>query len=274
MIKRIAYAVRDRFPSMFASMVRGWQGFNGLVRYGDPHFPRSFSIEISKFCNRTCSYCPNSEFKTPVENIQPQVYTKILSRLADIKWNGVVDFIFYNEPLLHPDIVSIVELAKAFVPNCKPRIITNGDVLTDELTRKLIDAGVLSFWVSRHVPVKPGWDNRINALKAKYGGIIQVVDLMEVQAQQGLLDRAGLVEVEKRFVFTRCTSPTSAAHITIDGTWLLCCNDYHRQNPFGNLLTRGILEIWRDPRFASIRKNLRGGVATLKICKNCISPQP
>ena len=28
-------------------------------KYGDRHFPRSFGIEISSFCNRVCSYCPN-----------------------------------------------------------------------------------------------------------------------------------------------------------------------------------------------------------------------
>ncbi len=154
-----------------------------------------------------------------------------------------------------------------------PRIITNGDPLTEKLAKDLIDAGVVTFWVSRHVPVKPGWDDRMKDLQAKFKGMITITDLMDVQAAQGLHTRAGLVKVEKEYQVDSCHTAQSCQHIDIDGRMILCCNDYHRKHEFGNLRKQGIMEIWNSRYYYTIRRELREGITALKICKNCIVRQ-
>jgi len=154
-----------------------------------------------------------------------------------------------------------------------PRILTNGDPLTHDLAKALIEAGVVSFWVSRHPPVKPGWDDRMALLQEWFPGVITVTDLMAVQDRQGLMTRAGLVKVEKEYQVDDCVAPTSCQHIDIEGNFLLCCNDYHRAHKYGNLKAYPILTLWRDPTYAKIRKELRHGVTSLTICQNCIVKQ-
>ena len=260
-------------PGSFSGIARTLQSLNGWWRYGDSHFPRSFSIEISKFCNRTCSYCPNSIHETPKENISNENYEKFISRLAEIKWNGVVDFIFYNEPLLHPDIVGLVRRLKQVVPWCLPRIITNGDVLCSPLARDLINEGVFNFWVTRHVPVKPHWDARMADLQVEFPGYVTVTDIMDVQAKQGLHTRAGMVKVENEYKVDSCHSSQSCQHFDINLKALLCCNDYHKVHGFGNLNEKSIMEIWNDKSYRRIRNELREGITKLPICKNCIVRQ-
>ncbi len=69
------------------------------IRYGDPYFPRIVTIEISSHCNRACTYCPNVVAPQKPRLINEDSFRKIVSRLREIKYNGVVDFIFSpNQP--------------------------------------------------------------------------------------------------------------------------------------------------------------------------------
>jgi radical SAM protein with 4Fe4S-binding SPASM domain len=207
---------------------------------------------------------------TPARHIEPELYARILDQLSEMRWNGIVDFIFYNEPLLHPDIVLLVQQLKVIVPKCHPRIITNGDHLTVQLMSDLIAAGVERFSVSRHQPIKPGWDARVQDLARRHPGMLSVTDLMDVQEKQGLHTRAGLVPVGRVYVAARCNAPMNCQHIDIDGNLLLCCNDYYRKNVMGNVKESTILEVWRSERFTRIRSDLLRGKPSLAICKNCI----
>jgi len=241
-----------------------------MVRYGEWNFFKSISLEVSVYCNRTCSYCPNTDNVTPREFMSEEVFTTALKRMQEIQYAGIVDFIFYNEPLLDPRLPELVRRVKEAVPNSLPRVTTNGDALTEDLLLKLTKAGVLTFYVTRHVPVKPGWDDRINMLSKKYPQYMTVSDIMKIQADIGLWNRAGLVKVEKEYKVSTCNAPEGAFVIDRFGNVPLCCCDYFRKNAQGNIMKQSILEIWQASEFARIRKNLHKGVAVLEICKNCI----
>lgn len=199
-----------------------------------------------------------------------EVFETALKRMQEIRYAGIVDFIFYNEPLLDPRLPDLVTRVKAALPNCLPRVTTNGDALTEDLLLRLTKAGVLTFYVTRHVPVKPGWNERIEMLLKKYPQYVTLTDIMEVQAKVGLWNRAGLVKVEKEFKVNSCHAPEGAFVIDRFGNVPLCCCDYFRKNAQGNIMKQGILEIWRGAGFAGVRQNLHKGVAVLDICKNCI----
>lgn len=247
-----------------------YQHLHTLIRYGDWHCFQSISLEVSVYCNRTCSYCPNTSHETPREFMGEKVFTKALERMREIRYAGIVDFIFYNEPLLDPRLPDLVQRIKQACPSSLPRVTTNGDALSEDMLLRLTRAGVISFYVTRHVPVKPGWDDRINALARKYPQFMTVTDIMEVSRKVGLWNRAGLVKVEKEYKVNACHAPVGALTIDRNGDVLLCCCDYFHQNKQGNIMNQGILEIWRGAQFKNVRKNLRRGVALLDICKNCI----
>ena len=159
---------------------------------------------------------------------------------------------------------------KAAAPRCLPRVTTNGDALTEALLLRLVGAGVVAFYITRHVPPKPGWDERILALRAKYPHLVTVTDIEEIERTVGLWTRAGLVKVKKEFKVDSCRAPEGTLTIDRNGDVLLCCCDYFHKNKQGNVRDSGLLEIWRSARFADVRANLRRGVAVLDICKNCV----
>ena len=264
-VRRVPWLQRMTFHGVIL-----YQHVNGWWRYGDWNLFRTVSIEISQHCNRSCPYCPNALYPRPKRFMADALYKRIVERLQEMQWNGVVDFIFYNEPLLDPRVPQLVRQLKASVPNCIPRIVSNGDLLTEALFRELIDAGVERFWISRHQPVPDGWDARMRSFQEEHPGLLAVTDLLEVQEKQGLHTRAGLVKVDKEFKAPICTTPESAQHIDIEGNLLLCCNDYHRAHPMGNIKTGSILDIWNGINYSTLRSELRSGRACLDICKQCL----
>lgn len=246
-----------------------WKLYSRAV-FKDWHMFQSVSIEISVYCNRTCSYCPNTDHKTPREFMSDAVFSKVLDRLWEVRWPGIVDFIFYNEPLLDPTLEQKVRAVKDAAPDCLPRITTNGDALTEDKLRRLVDAGVVSFYVTRHVPSDKRWDDRINALASKYPRHVTVTDIREVEEKVGLWNRAGLVKVKKEYKTASCRAPEGSLNIDRHGNVLLCCCDYFHAHKMGNVREQSLLKIWSGERFARIRAKLRRGVAELEICKNCI----
>ncbi len=268
---QVFVATKPYLPRRLRNWLRiSYQHLHSWFRYGEWNFYQCISLEVSVFCNRTCSYCPNTSYETPREFMSEEVFSTAIKRMQDIRYAGIVDFIFYNEPLLDPRLPELVKRVKDALPKCLPRVTTNGDPLTEDLLLRLVKAGVLAFYVTRHVPVKPGWDDRINMLAKKYPQYVTVTDIMEIQAQVGLFTRAGLVKVEKEYKVKSCRAPEGAMHIDRYGEALLCCCDYFRKHSQGNIMNQGILEIWRGAEFARIRRNLNKGVAVLDICKNCI----
>jgi len=267
----IFIALKPYLPKWVRNRARvAYQQLSNWWHYGDRFFFLSVTMEVSVYCNRTCSYCPNTHHETPREFMSEEIFAMALNRLRELNWHGIVDFIFYNEPLLDPSLPEKVRRIKKAAPACLPRITSNGDALTEKLASELIEAGVVSFYITRHVPVKPGWDERMEELCDLWPNYITVTDIMEVQRKVGLWNRAGLVKVEKEFKVKTCRAPEGAITIDRNGDVLLCCCDYFHQNKFGNIKEQSLLDIWNGSRFRDVRAALRQGVALLDICKNCI----
>jgi len=244
-------------------------------KYRDAHFPRTMRLEISAHCNRRCSYCPNSFSANPVQFISDEVLDAFLKRINEIGYPGAVDFIFFNEPLLHPGIVEIVKKVKLAAPMCRPVVSTNGDMLTLRLVDDLVDYGVEKVFAMHHRPHKPDWTANVLSLQKIWPKVIEVSDITRLECEYGLYDYGGRVEVarvrEKNRIRGRvaCDMHESCGQIDINGDWLLCCVDYSRSKSFGNIKERGLLEIWDNPEFKNIRRNLRDGKPLLEICSTC-----
>ena len=112
----------------------------GIKFYKKLPLPSWIELSLIDVCNRSCVFCPKSD-----SSIAPDTYQKMSRALIDklyldlkkIKYNGSIALCGYGEPLLHKDIEYItMKLSKL----CNVEIVTNGDVLTPKLLKKLFMA--------------------------------------------------------------------------------------------------------------------------------------
>jgi 2-deoxy-scyllo-inosamine dehydrogenase (SAM-dependent)/8-amino-3,8-dideoxy-alpha-D-manno-octulosonate transaminase len=248
------------------SAITLYQKIRNRIKHGDQNFPRSLAIEVTTHCNRTCYYCPQSVDRLKPRRIELRLYLRILERIQEIKWNGPLDFHFYNEPLLETDLESLVKIARAVCPKAIPRIFSNGDILTEERLCSLIDAGVVNFNITRHPPYKEEWDRRINSLATRYGKYLQCTCIEEMP----LSNRTGLVKPHRvQNLEAGCFAPSVNLHIDIEGRYLYCCCDYNREHVMGNVLENSILEAWYHPFYKQARFEVNRGNPAIDICRAC-----
>ena len=90
-------------------------------------------VQISTECNQQCLFC--SVPKGPAEN--PSL-KEIKKRIIDLKKLGTNDlFITGGEPLIHPQIITILEFAKKIGFN-EITIQSNASNITENLLKKII----------------------------------------------------------------------------------------------------------------------------------------
>lgn len=99
---------------------------------------RLVEIELFSYCNRKCSWCPNSyiDRKSDCQYLNWEVLDKLLIELKDNKFNGVFSFSRYNEPF--SDYVTLyyaIQHIKEFFPNSKYVTNTNGDYITESVLK-------------------------------------------------------------------------------------------------------------------------------------------
>lgn len=247
--------------------VRMYLRLSNKIRYGDYYFPRDVSIEIGTSCNRACIYCPQSVDKAPRNLMSEETFTAILYRLKEINWQGPIGYTHFNEPLLDKRIIWFVERTKCILPKSLPQMITNGDALTEDLTKRLIAAGVANICITRHDDDFEDWNARIVPLAKKYEPYFSLGDLHG----KAISNRGGLVTDPRVIIekLKRCDNPEGSLHITIDGRAMLCCCDYYHEHTFGDVIKEGILPIWHKPEFKRVRDEVRAGKPRLDICKAC-----
>lgn len=221
------------------------------------------SIAISSYCNRQCSYCPNSivDRKSNAYFMSDDLFFNILRQLATIDYSEIIQIHRYNEPLAERDYaLSRIGYIRAFLPNAKIHIFTNGDYLDRGYLDQLAKLGVAEIDVTVHAG--PGGKTDIESLiyeqnrrMAEYGLKFQISpwDLAEAVAEKhrhgtavhpdgmklvinavdfyrGLetgtawaYDR-GVLKIPRAYVRDKpCMSQFCEMEIEWDGTLLPCC---------------------------------------------------
>ncbi len=103
-------------------------------------------IEPSSLCNLNCSMCfRNNWFDETYGLMKGETVDQILKILSidmpfDVFFGGM------GEPLMHPRIFGMVETASKH--NRKVELITNATLLSERVSRKLIDSGLDTLWIS------------------------------------------------------------------------------------------------------------------------------
>lgn len=109
------------------------------------HTLRRVYIEVTNKCNLNCSTCMRNVWEAKFGNMTERTFERILAGLEDFS-EAEIFFGGYGEPLSHPNILRMVERAKA--QGHRVSLITNGILLTERVIEKLIDLHLDMLWVS------------------------------------------------------------------------------------------------------------------------------
>lgn len=270
--------------------------------------PRYVEVETSRKCNRTCTWCPNGEHDARrVQQLMDwDLFCRIVEELAELKYGGFLAFHNYNEPLLNKRLLDEICYVRSVVPQAKPAIYTNGDLLDAALLDKLITAGAAYLRVTRyprHADTPPSektlrdWLHRkglSDLVPWQFGpvrqGIAATYDTgtvrLEVIAPQILStynNRGGSVTTLPLLVKPRtqpCLMTATSAVIDYAGRMKMCCCVYpdtagHEQYIVGDLRTDTFVDLWSGPAM----KAWRGAHAVADwslsaACASCVQPLP
>jgi MoaA/NifB/PqqE/SkfB family radical SAM enzyme len=107
---------------------------------------RKVYIEPTNRCNLECRACIRNIWDEALGEMSSATFARIVEGLRSFSPPPTVFFGGIGEPLSHPHIVEMVGQAKALGSSVE--LITNGTLLTKDLSEQLIEAGLDSLWVS------------------------------------------------------------------------------------------------------------------------------
>lgn len=248
-------------------------------------------LEPHAFCNRTCSFCPNSTIDrlTVQTKLDHALYESILLDLAAIRYDHVLRFARYSEPMADDHIYEMVAMARRHLPKANIDIVTNGDYLDAETLNRLREVGLsvlrISVYMRKGVPwtvasaqeeitrlgtridVEPVWDpptaTTVGGVFPYHGMAIVVYshNFDEVGYDRGQLVK-GLVD-QKYARQSPCFMVFSNFTVDFNGKVLPCCNlrsDHPEHEPFvlGDLSVRrqSIFDIYANKISTDWRRSL------------------
>jgi AbrB family looped-hinge helix DNA binding protein len=103
-------------------------------------------VEPTNRCNLECRTCLRNSWIEHLGQMSGATYGRIMDGLRSFSPPPAVCFGGVGEPLSHPEIVQMVGQAKELGSTVE--LITNGTLLTRDLSEQLIEAGLDALWVS------------------------------------------------------------------------------------------------------------------------------
>lgn len=265
---------------------------------------RIVEIEPHSYCNRDCSFCPNSTIDRRKEwAFFPEgVYRQMLNDLKEICYEGQIRFSRYSEPLAHEHIFDMIRLAKEACPGAETMVISNGDYLDEEGMKEVRLSGLSRLHVSVYLTHGKPWtkegaekeldrfrkradlralDRRVSATE-----VYDVLDGSGVRVSSNCVDyavtgfdRGGAVENLRDASFRRTAPCMQVFHnftIDFDGTVMPCCNlrsdlNSHKKHIVGRLTGEPgeMFVIYGSRIAASWRRHLAGFGEKDDPCRGC-----
>ncbi|MCX5811119.1 MAG: radical SAM protein [Proteobacteria bacterium] len=109
------------------------------------HLARIY-IEPTNICNLECKTCIRNGWTEHLGLMDSSTFTRIVDAARSFSPVPSVFFGGFGEPLSHPHIVDMIAMMKSI--GARVELITNGTLLTKEMSHQLIKAGLDGLWVS------------------------------------------------------------------------------------------------------------------------------
>jgi len=119
---------------------------NYLNVHRSANFLSKLYIEPTNQCNLDCRTCMRNVWDEPMGKMSDTVFNRIIEGLRAFSPVPTIFLGGFGEPLFHPGIVDMVGRAKSL--GARVELITNGTMLTTDLSAGLIKAGLDMLWVS------------------------------------------------------------------------------------------------------------------------------
>lgn len=103
-------------------------------------------VEITNKCNLNCSTCMRNVWDAAYGGVSAETFARILSSFAGVRKKPELFFGGYGEPLSHPACLDMLEQAKS--AGHAVSLISNGILLTEQVSRRLVDLKLDWLWVS------------------------------------------------------------------------------------------------------------------------------
>jgi wyosine [tRNA(Phe)-imidazoG37] synthetase (radical SAM superfamily) len=122
------------------------------IRYGfydrlKAEFPSQIIVDVTEVCNLACIHCPHPAFKKSehygARYLNPELNAKMVDEVCE-RGQGITQYIRYTgegEPLVHPQGYDMIEYAASH-SGVFVTLTTNGTIMNEKRTRKLLDSGV------------------------------------------------------------------------------------------------------------------------------------
>ena len=258
-------------------------------------------FETTSYCNRTCSFCPNSQIDRRSEktSMPEATWRRIVDDLRELDYSGTIVWSRYSEPTSEKRIVERIAEVRQAAPRARIAINSNGDYLTPAYLDRLIAAGLDRMWVDLYIGDDEDYDqvaktahDRFLARIGKTATVVSttpeyfsrvhvpgfemtaVVRNSASMLKQDLSDRGGLVQIARK---TRRVAPCFAPfkHLVIDwdGSVVVCCQLRSDANPHKSAVVSrigeeaGLVEAY--VALADWRKSLRGFGPKAPPCDTC-----
>ncbi|MBU0471710.1 MAG: SPASM domain-containing protein [Nanoarchaeota archaeon] len=252
-------------------------------------FPNTVQIQTSNKCNADCVFCPYShtEAKKDFQIMDWKLYKKIIDECSENKVQNILPFLF-NEPLLNKELVKYINYAKEKNPASVIKIFTNGSLLTNKLSKELLDSKIDQVIFSFNGSTKEEYESSMKNLdfektKKRISEFIKLrgeknkpkiaIHMLKVGFSESSFsnirnywnslgvavhifkyeNRAGNVAdyditSPSNIKKVPCKRLLTQIYILVNGDVILCCADWKSEVVLGNLKKQTISEVWNGEK--------------------------
>jgi radical SAM protein with 4Fe4S-binding SPASM domain len=269
------------------------------------HLPDIVQIESTNLCNAKCVFCPRDEMHRRQGVMDMDLYKKIVDECAAL---GITHVRVHNygEPFLDRQLVEKVRYAKS-KGIAEVGMISNGSLITEEIARGMIDAGLDAINISVDASGKEVFEK--TRLHLKYDDVIGNIKTLARLRKESGRRRPKLIlsfvrqnnSADEQAFIDEWSTVADKVHVTDlhnwagtlnshsdvrypcyrlwltftvlwDGRVSLCCADFDGRHILGDLRTQTIAQIWNSPAYRAVRKqHLDNGGP--EICRSCDLPK-
>jgi radical SAM protein with 4Fe4S-binding SPASM domain len=267
--------------------------------------PDIVQIESTNLCNAKCVFCPRDEMHRRQGVMEMELFQKIVDECAAL---GITHVRMHNygEPFLDKQLVEKVRYAKSR-GIAEVGMISNGSLITEELARGMIDAGLDAINISvdaggretfERTRLKLNYDEvtgnvrTLARLRGELGRKHPKLILSFVRQHNSAEERAFIEEwraIADKIHVTDLHNWAGTLHtqsevrypcyriwltftVLWDGRVSLCCADFDGRHILGDLRTSTIAQIWNSRAYRAVRRqHLDDGGP--EICRSCDLPK-
>ena len=270
-----------------------------------PRMPEIVQIESTNICNAKCVFCPRDDMHRRQGIMSVELFRKIVDECVDL---GITHVRMHNygEAFIDKQLVEKVRYAKQKGIK-EVGVISNGSLITEQIARGMIDAGLDAINISVDASGKEVFES--TRLGLKYDKVIANIErLVRLRTESGkrrpklilsfvrqnnsadeqafiehwraiadkvhvtdLHNWAGTLNTESDVNYP-CYRPWLTFTVLWDGRVSLCCADFDGKVVLGDLNTHSIADIWNaEPYRNARRQHLESGGPD--ICRACDLPR-